>query len=108
LFVNNEAQFQVLLAFFSNKRYNRIHNKHLFLVYRASRLPDDPRATSALWRQLAQRQGLDGLYLVNWKASHPNATATPSSTASTPHSTGDPSPRHCNHPSAESSSTSSA
>lgn len=64
MFVNNEAQFQVLLAFFSNKRYNRIHNKHLFLVYRASRLPDDPRATSALWRQLAQRQGLDGLYLV--------------------------------------------
>ena len=60
---DDEAHLRALLPYFYDPRYIRIHNKPLFLVYRASRLPD-LRATTALWRQLAQQHGLDGLYLV--------------------------------------------
>ena len=60
---DDEAHLRALLPYFHDPRYIRIHNKPLFLVYRASALPD-PRATTALWRQLAQQHGLDGLYLV--------------------------------------------
>jgi lipopolysaccharide biosynthesis protein len=60
---DDEAHLRALLPYFHDPRYIRIHNKPLFLVYRASRLPDS-RATTALWRQLAHQHGLDGLYLV--------------------------------------------
>jgi lipopolysaccharide biosynthesis protein len=60
---DDEAHLLALLPYFHDPRYIRIHNKPLLLVYRASRLPD-PRATTTLWRQLAQQDGLDGLYLV--------------------------------------------
>ena len=59
----DEAHLRALLPYFHDPRYIRIHNKPLFLVYCASRLPD-PRATTALWRQLAQHDGLDSLSLV--------------------------------------------
>lgn len=60
---DDQAHLLALLPYFQDPRYWRIHNKPLFLVYRASALPD-PRATTSLWRQLAQQHGLDGLYLV--------------------------------------------
>lgn len=60
---DDEAHLLALLPYFHDSRYIRIHNKPLFLVYRASALPD-PRATTSLWRQLAQQHGFDGLYLV--------------------------------------------
>ena len=62
-FADDEAHLLTLLPYFHDPRYIRIHNKPLFLVYRTSALPD-PRATTALWRRLAQQHGLDGLYLV--------------------------------------------
>jgi len=48
---DDEAHLRILLPYFHDPRYIRIHNKPLFLVYFASRFPD-PRATTALWRQL--------------------------------------------------------
>ena len=55
--------FKALLPFFEDHRYIRIENKPLFLVYRASHLPD-PLATTSLWRTCAEQHGLSGLFLV--------------------------------------------
>lgn len=60
--------FETLLPFFQDKRYIRVDNKPLFLVYRASQLPD-PIATTNLWRHLALQNGLRGLYLVKVESS---------------------------------------
>jgi len=51
-----------LLQAFQDHRYIRVGGKPLFLVYRASHLPDIRRTTN-LWREEAIRAGLDGLYL---------------------------------------------
>ena len=47
---------------FDDPRYIRVDGKPLFLVYRASRLPD-PVATTCLWREEALRLGIGELYL---------------------------------------------
>ena len=60
---DDDAHLRALLPYFHDPRYIRIQNKPLFLVYQASSLPDPP-ATTAIWRQLAQQHGLEGLYLV--------------------------------------------
>ena len=51
-----------LLAAFTDRRYVRVDGKPLFLVYKASRLPD-PRRTTDLWREEAMRAGVGELYL---------------------------------------------
>jgi lipopolysaccharide biosynthesis protein len=60
---DDEAHLHALIPYFKDSRYIQIDNKPLFLVYHTSRLPD-PLATTALWRHVAQQQGLHGLYLV--------------------------------------------
>jgi len=51
-----------LAKYFRDSRYIRIHGKPVFLVYRASSLPD-PKRTLEVWREEAQRLGLGELYL---------------------------------------------
>jgi len=51
-----------LLPAFADERYIRVQGKPLFLVYRASRLPD-PRRTTEQWRRDADRAGIGDLYL---------------------------------------------
>ena len=60
---DDEAHLLALLPYFRDPRYIRVNNKPLFLVYRASQLPE-PQDTTTLWRRIAQQQGLEGLYLV--------------------------------------------
>jgi lipopolysaccharide biosynthesis protein len=48
---------------FQDPRYIRVDGKPLFLVYRASKIPD-PLATVKTWRDEAQRLGIGDLYLV--------------------------------------------
>lgn len=67
-----ERHFQALLPAFLDKRYVRIENKPLFLVYSPRELPDSREFTD-LWRELAVREGLPGIYFVGvenepWKA----------------------------------------
>jgi lipopolysaccharide biosynthesis protein len=57
------SHFQALLPYFRDPRYIKIDNKPLFLIYRASHLPD-ALSTNNLWRTLATENGLPGLYLV--------------------------------------------
>jgi lipopolysaccharide biosynthesis protein len=57
------AHIRSLLPLFSDKRYIRVDNRPVFLVYRASELPDI-RKTTDIWRREAERGGLKGLFLV--------------------------------------------
>lgn len=47
---------------FRDERYIRVNGKPLFLVYRATKIPD-PRRTTAIWREEAQKLGIGDLYL---------------------------------------------
>lgn len=51
-----------LCEVFADERYLRIGGKPLFLVYRASELPD-PRSTTQLWREEAANRGIGELVL---------------------------------------------
>jgi lipopolysaccharide biosynthesis protein len=56
------AHARWLARAFSDPRYIRVGGRPLFLVYRASRLPD-PLATTTRWREEARRLGVGELYL---------------------------------------------
>ena len=51
-----------LSKIFTDPRYIRIHEKPLFLVYRANLLPN-PQKTTTLWREEARRLGVGELYI---------------------------------------------
>lgn len=57
------AHIRRLIDFFSDPRYIRVDGRPLFAVYRASKLPE-PRRTTDLWRNEAEKAGLKGLFLV--------------------------------------------
>ncbi|HYA68907.1 MAG TPA: glycoside hydrolase family 99-like domain-containing protein, partial [Acidimicrobiales bacterium] len=59
---DDRAHIAWLLPVFADPRYLRVDGKPLFLVYRASQLPDPPR-TLALWREAARAGGLGELLL---------------------------------------------
>src|SRR5262249_35479791 len=56
------AHIRALADAFRDERYIRVDGKPLFLVYRASLLPD-PLRTTTIWREEAQRLGLGELHL---------------------------------------------
>ena len=60
---DHEAHFYALLDAFRDERYLTVNGKPLFYIFRPKHLPDVRRATD-LWRELAVRVGLKGLYLV--------------------------------------------
>jgi lipopolysaccharide biosynthesis protein len=60
---DHRRHFEALLPAFSDPRYLRVDGKPLFIVYRPEELPDSVRVTD-LWRELAVRAGLSGLYLI--------------------------------------------
>jgi hypothetical protein len=56
------AHIRSLLPAFADKRYIRVEGKPLFLIYRASHLPE-PQRTIERWRDEARRAGVGELYL---------------------------------------------
>jgi lipopolysaccharide biosynthesis protein len=60
---DHRAHFEHWLAAFRDERYIRVERKPLLMIYRPEKLPD-ARKTTDLWRDLAHRAGLPGLYLV--------------------------------------------
>jgi hypothetical protein len=60
---DHAAHFDWLLRAFSDRRYIRIDQKPVFLVYKPDDIPD-VRAVMAFWRERAAAAGLPGLYLV--------------------------------------------
>ena len=57
------AHIRDLIPMFSDRRYIRVMDRPLFLVYWASQLPE-PEKTTDRWRREAERAGLKGLFLV--------------------------------------------
>jgi lipopolysaccharide biosynthesis protein len=60
---DHRRHFETLLAAFLDPRYVRVDGRPLFLIFRPEELPD-ARRTLDLWRELAVRAGLPGLYVV--------------------------------------------
>jgi lipopolysaccharide biosynthesis protein len=48
---------------FSDKRYIRIRNKPIFIVYRTELFPDINKTTT-IWQKIARQYGFEGLYLI--------------------------------------------
>jgi lipopolysaccharide biosynthesis protein len=61
--------FQWLARAFEDPRYVRVDGKPIFLVYRASDLPD-VRRTTETWRREARRMGIGDLYLCRVDSFH--------------------------------------
>lgn len=60
---DHRAHFAALLPAFADRRYVRVEGRPVFFVYRPAQLPE-PQRFAALWRELAVRHGLGGLFLV--------------------------------------------
>jgi lipopolysaccharide biosynthesis protein len=60
---DDAAHFHALLQAFCDDRYITVDDKPLFMVYAPHELPHAKRTTD-LWRELALKSGLKGLYLV--------------------------------------------
>lgn len=63
-YTENDADehFNTLVGFFKDKRYIKINNKPLFLIYRYDHIPDVKKYFKK-WRDLAKEHGLEGLYI---------------------------------------------
>lgn len=62
-FADDLAHIRSLIPFFLDPRYIRVMDRPLFLVYRASKLPE-PEKTTEIWRREAELAGLKDLFLV--------------------------------------------
>lgn len=60
---DDERHIEALLPVFADRRYLRHEGRPVFLVYRASQLPDARRTTDR-WRERARAAGLPGLHLL--------------------------------------------
>jgi hypothetical protein len=60
---DHRRHFEALLPAFCDKRYLKVDGKPLFAIYNPMELPDTPRVLE-LWRVLAEKAGLPGLYFV--------------------------------------------
>ena len=58
-----EAHFHALVDAFTDERYIKVDSKPMFIVYNPYELPDPKRFTD-LWRELAVKAGLKGLYFI--------------------------------------------
>lgn len=61
---DDRRHFEWLLPVLNDPRCVRIENKPVFLVYKAKQL-SNPKRTMDLWRELAVKNGLPGLYLLS-------------------------------------------
>lgn len=60
---DHEQHFRVVLDAFADDRYIRVDGKPLFLIFRPKGIPN-ARGFTDLWRELAHRAGLPGLFFV--------------------------------------------
>lgn len=55
--------FYSLLEAFQDERYLTVDDKRVFIIWKPHELPD-PKSFTDLWRELAVRNGLNGLYFI--------------------------------------------
>lgn len=58
-----KEHFQEVLKAFKDKRYIRVDNKPVFMIYKPKYLPE-PTAFIDYWNELAKEEGLPGIYFV--------------------------------------------
>ncbi|MGD9493693.1 MAG: glycoside hydrolase family 99-like domain-containing protein [Bacteroidales bacterium] len=58
-----ENHFMYVLKAFKDKRYIKVDNKPLFVIFRPQNIPD-VKSFIDLWQRLALKNGLDGIYFV--------------------------------------------
>ncbi|MEJ5211576.1 MAG: glycoside hydrolase family 99-like domain-containing protein [Burkholderiales bacterium] len=63
---DDERHFERLLPFFRDRRYLKVNDLPLMVVYKPLELPD-PKQFCRRWKAMARDAGLDGLYLVGVK-----------------------------------------
>ena len=59
-----KEHFYSLLPAFKDRRYIRVNNKPIFLIYKHDDLPSD-YPIIPIWRELAVREGLSGIYFIS-------------------------------------------
>jgi lipopolysaccharide biosynthesis protein len=64
---DDRAHFEYFIKIFKNHNYIKVKNKPVLLIYR-SELFSDINRTTALWREMALKAGLEGLYLIRVEA----------------------------------------
>ncbi len=72
---DHRRHFDALLPAFTDQRYLTVDGKPLFVIYRPQNLPDSRRVLD-LWRDLAVKAGLAGLFIVGERA-EPDADLSP-------------------------------
>lgn len=60
---DEEAHFREIESAFHDRRYLKIDGKPIFFIFRPDLIPE-PKQFTDHWRQLAQRSGLPGLFLI--------------------------------------------
>jgi lipopolysaccharide biosynthesis protein len=73
---DDRAHLHELVPYFLDPRYIRIDGKPIFLVYRASKLPN-PLATTSTWRETARKHGIADLYLIKVESFHTERSEIP-------------------------------
>lgn len=71
---NWKEHFEYLLPFFMDKRYIKIDNKPVFLIYKPDLIPCLSRMVK-YWEKLAVEHGLAGIYLIGMNTSKENVFA---------------------------------
>ncbi len=57
------SHFEYLIPFFRDKRYIRIDNKPVFMIYKASEI-DCLKEMVSCWRDIAVKSGFEGIYII--------------------------------------------
>jgi lipopolysaccharide biosynthesis protein len=66
---DDRQHIRSLARAFQDERYIRVGNKPLFLVYKASRIPN-PLKTTSIWREEAKKMGIEDLFLCKVESAH--------------------------------------
>ena len=75
-----KKHFDYLLQFFKDKRYIKIDNKPIFLIYRTSSIPNCEKMVD-YWNNLCKENGFEGLYLIETLNSFQNKSCISNSNA---------------------------
>lgn len=57
-----KKHFEYLLSFFTDKRYIKVNNKPLFILYRTNNIPECEKMVS-YWDKECRKNGFDGIYI---------------------------------------------
>src|SRR6266581_5637616 len=74
--LDDRRHMRWLVKAFDDKRYIRIDGKPLFLVYRASDLPDSLKTTT-IWREEAKKSGVGEIFLAAVESNFPEERRDP-------------------------------